>query len=195
MVRRSGHFFGCTRQRDQQCLHAREVEGKFLRTRPQKITQNSRIPPPCIVADCSNITKDGFNLHCFPSDPKFRRIWTTKVKLTRAEWSGPTKHSVICSAHFEPSCFERNPNEKYLQFGIRFQAMLRPDAVPIIFSTSNNSRRVGEKRRQAFAKRERRRVRKFLVLHVMSHQQCAYGCLSACVHVLYMHMYQTILTS
>ncbi|XP_022101299.1 THAP domain-containing protein 10-like [Acanthaster planci] len=117
------------------------------------------MPPTCIVAGCSNTTKDGFSLHRFPSDPKFRRIWTAKVKLTRAKWSGPTEHSVICSAHFEPSCFDRNPNDQQHQFGIKFKAMLRPDAVPTIFLTSKKSEPVlEEKRKGAFAKRERLRV-------------------------------------
>ena len=48
-----------------------------------EITQNNRMPSTCIVASYINTMIDGFSLHWFPSDPKFRRIWTAKVKLTR----------------------------------------------------------------------------------------------------------------
>ena len=71
------------------------------------------MPSRCVAAGCSNTTKDGVSLHRFPSDPKYRRIWTTKVKLTRAKWSGPTEHSFLCSAHFEQTCFERGLHSQW----------------------------------------------------------------------------------
>ena len=37
------------------------------------------MPSRCATAGCSNTTKDGVSLHRFPSDPKYRRIRTTKV--------------------------------------------------------------------------------------------------------------------
>ena len=49
----------------------------------------------CVAAACSNTTKDSVSLHRFPSDTKYRRIWTTKVKLTRAKWSGQTERSFV----------------------------------------------------------------------------------------------------
>ena len=42
----------------------------------------------------------------------------TKVKLTRAKWSGPTEHSSLCSAHFEQTCFERGIHS---QFGMAYE--------------------------------------------------------------------------
>ena len=55
----------------------------------------SIMPSRCIAVGCSNTTNDSVSLHRFPSDPKYRHIWTTKVKLTRAKWSGPTEHSFL----------------------------------------------------------------------------------------------------
>ena len=37
---------------------------------------------------CSKTIKDGVSLHLFPADPKYRRLWAAKVRLTRAKWSG-----------------------------------------------------------------------------------------------------------
>ena len=55
----------------------------------------SKMSLRCVAAGCSNTTKDSVSLHRFPSDTKYRRIWTTKVKLTRAKWSGPTERSFV----------------------------------------------------------------------------------------------------
>ena len=119
------------------------------------------MPCRCVVAGCSNTTKEGVSLHRFPPDPKYRRIWTASVKLTRAKWSGPTEHSMICSAHFEPTYmyFDRGLQS---QFGMRFKAKLRPDAVPTIFPLSQKAKKRPEKKRGAFLKRESLRVSCFV---------------------------------
>ena len=105
------------------------------------------MPSRCVTAGCSNSTKDGISLHRFPSDPKYRRIWTTKVKLTRAKWLGPTEHSFLCCAHLQ-TCFERGLHS---QFGMAYKAMLLPD----IPARSNKAVKAPTKKRGAFLKRER----------------------------------------
>ena len=95
----------------------------------------SIMPSRCVAAGCSN-TKDGVSLHRFPSDPKYRCIWTTKVKLTRVKWSRPTEHTFLCSAHFEQTCFERGLHS---QFSMAYKAMLLPDAIPMIFPLSKKA--------------------------------------------------------
>ena len=106
----------------------------------------------CVTAGCSNTTKDGVSLHRFPSNPKYRRIWMTKVKLTRAKWSGPMEQSFLCSAHFEQTCFERGLRS---QFGMAYKAMLLPDAIPTLFPLSKKAVKAPMKKRGAFLKRER----------------------------------------
>ena len=113
-----------------------------------------------VAAGCSNITKDGVSLHRFPSDPKYRRIWTI-VKLTRAKWSGPTEHSFLRNAHFEQTCFERGLHS---QFGMAYKAMLLPDAIPTIFPLSKKAVKAPTTKRGAFLKRERLRVSGHLVI-------------------------------
>ena len=114
------------------------------------------MPSRCVAAGCSNTTKDGVSLHRFPSDPKYRRIWTTKVKLTRAKRSGPTEHSFLRSA-----CFERGLHS---QFGMAYKAMLLPDAIPTIFPLSKKAVKAPTKKRGAFLKRERLGVSGHLVI-------------------------------
>ena len=119
------------------------------------------MPSRCVAAGCSNTTKDGVSLHRFPSDPKYRRIWMTKVKLTRAKWSGPTEHSFLCSAHFEQTCFERGLHS---QFGMAYKAMLLPDAIPMIFLLSKNAVKAQTKKRGAFFKARKTQVSGHLVI-------------------------------
>lgn len=125
----------------------------------------------CVAAGCTNKHKDGVSLFKFPKDPVLRKQWTDRVKRTRGSWSGPTEHSVLCSAHFTEDCIER-PREKY---GISQRPTLKKDAVPTIFKRPRalpcSSRQCSDtvtmgseagprekKRRTAFEKRCRQRV-------------------------------------
>ena len=109
------------------------------------------MPLRCVAAGCSNTTKDGVSLQRFPTDPKYRRIWTTKLKLTSAKWSGPTEHSFLCSAHFKQTCFERGLHS---QFGVAYKAMLLPNAIPMIFSRSKKAVKAPTKKRGVFKARK-----------------------------------------
>lgn len=46
-------------------------------------------------------------MHSFPKDERQRAAWTRFVKLTRADWTGPSQYTVICSEHFNEECYER----------------------------------------------------------------------------------------
>ena len=84
------------------------------------------MPTRCVAAGCGNTSKDGTSMHNFPKDEKYRKIWTTKVKLTRAKWSGPTPSSKLCSDHFKPECFEPIASLQD-SFGMKFKRLLKPD--------------------------------------------------------------------
>ena len=119
------------------------------------------MPQRCIVAGCSNTTKDGYSLHCFPRDPKVRKIWTQKVKTTRAKWSGPTESSVVCSAHFRPEDYQ-DPG-LYADFNISHKKRLKVDAVPTIFPKGSGKmplKRTGAVVRPGAEKRRKMRVSK-----------------------------------
>ena len=54
----------------------------------------------CVAAGCNN-TSLTHTLHKFPSKhPSVLRAWVKFVRSKR-DWAGPTKTSVLCSAHFE----------------------------------------------------------------------------------------------
>ena len=65
-----------------------------------------RMVKRCVAAGCSNTYSDGVSLFAFPRDPSLRQEWLKQVQKTRARWSGPSKHSVLCSCRFTEDCFE-----------------------------------------------------------------------------------------
>lgn len=60
----------------------------------------------CVVAGCSKRQSDGVSVHVFPKDERQRAAWVRFVKLTRADWSGPSQYTVICSDHFNDDWYE-----------------------------------------------------------------------------------------
>ena len=80
----------------------------------------------CVAANCSNTHGHGVSLFKFPKDPALHQKWIKNVQKTRANWSGPSEHSVLCSQHFESSCFEVD-SELAAQ-----KRRLKPDAVPTL---------------------------------------------------------------
>ncbi|XP_078393033.1 THAP domain-containing protein 2-like isoform X2 [Cetorhinus maximus] len=56
----------------------------------------------------------------FPSNPRRRTEW---IRLVRRENFKPSKHTFLCSKHFEQTCFDRTGQTR----------RLREDAVPTIF--------------------------------------------------------------
>ncbi|XP_055997875.1 THAP domain-containing protein 10-like [Ostrea edulis] len=60
----------------------------------------------CVVAGCNNRPSDTVSVHVFPKDERQRAAWTRFVRLTRADWTGSSQYTVVCSAHFTDGCFE-----------------------------------------------------------------------------------------
>ena len=76
------------------------------------------------LASCTNTYEvEGISLHKFPQDEEQRKKWVNFVRRHRAGFT-PSSSSVICSAHFESSCFstrhqidipsELKPKARYL---------------------------------------------------------------------------------
>jgi len=97
------------------------------------------MPTRCIVAGCNTASGfesgQGCSFHSFPKDEGVRRKWTIAVKNQRKDWKGPTASSVLCSKHFEDSCFENSIESYQYRDHMGFPAVkhLKPDAVPTIF--------------------------------------------------------------
>lgn len=62
----------------------------------------------CAAFGCTNTSQHRKDLswHKLPTDEAKRKIWLIKIGRVGQLPSG--KHFVLCSDHFEPSCFERN---------------------------------------------------------------------------------------
>lgn len=142
----------------------------------------------CVAAGCSNTYSDNVSLFKFPKDPVLRQKWVKNIQRTRAQWSGPSEHSVLCSQHFNSSCFEPD-SELASQMGMQKRRRLKDDAVPTLFerpgprtsllsdagpsgtlsrkrassSSSLTDAGTSKKIRTAYEKRERCRVRQFIV--------------------------------
>ena len=140
----------------------------------------------CVAAGCSNTNANGVSLFHFPRNPSLRQQWNKQVQRTRADWKDATDYSVLCSEHFTSDCFEEN-SFIAAQFGLTKRKRLKPDAVPTIFhrpalnvaATSHVHLQEGpsavghkraalaeesiplKKKKAAFEKRERARVRSY----------------------------------
>ena len=89
----------------------------------------------CVAAGCSNTYSNNVSLFKFPKDPVLRRKWVKNVQRTRAQWSGPSDHSVVCSQHFDSGCFE--PDSEFAsQMCMHKRRRLKDDAVPTLFERS-----------------------------------------------------------
>ena len=61
---------------------------------------------------CRNVSyTEGVSVRQFPPDPVVRAQWVRFVQRHRVDFGEPiNKYAVLCSAHFEDSCFTRDPS-------------------------------------------------------------------------------------
>ena len=102
------------------------------------------------LRSCTNTYHvEGISMHKFPENDEQRKLWTKFVQRHRPDFF-PSNSSVICSAHFEKSCFatryqlgvpeELKPKARYLIKGsIPTKDTVILDEMP---STSRAKRRV-----------------------------------------------------
>ena len=63
---------------------------------------------------------------------RLRQQWSQHIRQTRAQWSGPSEHSVLCSKHFTERCFESS-SVLALKVGLYKGRSLKSDYFPTIF--------------------------------------------------------------
>ncbi|KAM4728869.1 uncharacterized protein FYW61_011697 [Anableps anableps] len=84
----------------------------------------------CVAFGCTNGGGSGVSFFSFPKDPRRRKIWVDAVR--RKDWK-PTKHSKLCSDHFEESAFSVPPSLcRSIGFAPK-RLQLKEDAAPSIF--------------------------------------------------------------
>lgn len=85
---------------------------------------------------CNNNSKtQGVSLHLFPRDKVIYNQWIRFVQRHRANWQ-PSKTSVLCSVHFQSSCFEQRADLNLKDTAdtslFRSRRWLKKDATPTI---------------------------------------------------------------
>lgn len=107
----------------------------------------------CAAFGCHNDSKKERNVsfHRFPKNENLRKRWIAKLSRENFEIS---KHTVLCSEHFEPTCFERDLGAELL--GTKPKSTLKSDAIPTLFChrPQKKPRMSSENRRQEKEKKE-----------------------------------------
>ena len=109
----------------------------------------------CVVQFCSNSNKTGHTMRKFLKDPNLKRQWVKFVQLNRADFVEPSVHSVICSNHFSPDCYE---NSYMAGMGLTKKKQLLPGAVTTIHALPET--KSFEVKKRPMAEREKPEVRK-----------------------------------
>ena len=74
---------------------------------------------------------EGITMHSFPSDPIIRAQWFRFVQRHRVDFSEPVnKHTCLCSAHFEDSCFIRDHSIVEVMTEVKMRRILIKGSVP-----------------------------------------------------------------
>lgn len=88
----------------------------------------------CAALNCTIKSGQGLSMYLFPRDPKFRKIWTLRLKRDGFE---PSQYTKLCERHFDKDQFSVNPD---VANNVGFQVkskMLKPGAIPSIFDYTN----------------------------------------------------------
>ena len=85
-----------------------------------------------VTALCSNVKTETISLHQWPQDPVIGDLLPTFVQKKRAGWDRPSKHSVLCSEHFEAHCFDPHI-ESMVRQGYAKCRQLLPDVLPTLW--------------------------------------------------------------
>ena len=105
------------------------------------------MPNKCCAAYCSNRKSSRVSLHRFPLKEKKRlAAWNRFMRVKRADWKGPSRHSVLCSAHFLPTDYDRALQH---EMGFHKAQILKQDAIPTIHAKpkmdrSRSSKKCGD---------------------------------------------------
>jgi hypothetical protein len=127
----------------------------------------------CVAGGCSSRKSDTVSLHSFPFDrPPVLRHWVQFVHNTRKNWSGPTKHSLLCSLHFSDDAYPAKYRMMAL-VGIPVKRReLEKDAVPTKYPQQSQPPpplhspllcSTPKRPRRAFQKRETQRVSQHII--------------------------------
>ena len=90
----------------------------------------------CCVPGCSNrrSKRPELSFHTFPSSQVMRRRWIQSIRRDIGPNFQVTANTVVCSAHFELSCYYPSVNVEVGETSRRHCRRLKKDSVPSLFS-------------------------------------------------------------
>ena len=114
----------------------------------------SMVGSRCVVQDCSNGSNRaaGIALHASPNDKNTRDAWARFVRTKRKNFHPlPKTRFVICSVHFEESCFTRafDPSQR---------RQIKPGPLPTIWKKGERTTDVESKRSLRMMEKKRQKV-------------------------------------
>ena len=114
----------------------------------------------CVAAGCNTKSGEGYSLHGYPREQDLHAKWDRAVKRQRSNWGGPSKHSILCSKHFEADCFVTVGVRYRDSIGLPTNKCLKTGAVSTIFPSAihGTGRSSSPPPRQAAEKRQRQAV-------------------------------------
>ncbi|KAM4728876.1 uncharacterized protein FYW61_011702 [Anableps anableps] len=89
------------------------------------------MPKRCVAQFCDGTGKDGVSMHFFPKEPVLRRKWERFVQMRRQNFQKASRHSVLCSRHFEADDYESSMMQMF-GFKAKNNTRLKKEAVPTI---------------------------------------------------------------
>ena len=115
----------------------------------------SMVGSRCVVQDCSNGSNRaaGIALHASPNDKNMRDAWARFVRTKRKNFHPlPKTRFVICSVHFEESCFTRafDPSQR---------RQIKPGSLPTIWKKEERTTDVESERNLRMMEKKRQKVR------------------------------------
>ena len=102
------------------------------------------MPRYCCVPNCPHSKRRGFARgFSFPKDPELSRQWIALIKQHKGPLWTPSRHALVCHAHFKPGDY-KVPLQSLAQVGGKARKDLKKGAVPSVFPWNTDESTVGE---------------------------------------------------
>ena len=96
------------------------------------------MPYRWVAGGCSRTSDDGVSMHKFPTDASLVSKWSKAIRVHRADWTGPSPSSRLCSLHFTSDCYDR---ETIIRKKMRLEDKrlnLKEGSIPTLFPSKKD---------------------------------------------------------
>ena len=139
---------------------------------------------------CKNTSyTPGISMHLFPTEPKCRAQWIKFVQRHRVDFGEPiNQYASLCSAHFEPSCFE---NSLARSMGFKVKNNLETGSIPTRHAVDPKGPEVFSDRRKCQVSVFRSICIFFTFTFSCTHEQLCEGFMQRLSHVKFEYCFGT----